>query len=169
MLSMIRTVLLLLMAAGCATPSLHPRQIEVTEIDWGVYREVDGKTVLVAQTDQIPCRADAKFGARLKISVPGDRTAIVPLKIRISEPEIQDVRPATETGPEGPFVMPKGLSSFELAMFDKFKGEFDLVDGTYVVAAIHPETGLSYYARVFYLRDCENASPHNKILHQTNI
>lgn len=148
--------LLLLALAGCSTPSWNPHQVTVSELEWGVYADVDGETQLVEVTDQIPCRPDAHFGARLLISFPENREEILPLKVQIREPEIPGIRPPSESRA---IVMPKGISSLDLAVFDEFKGEFDLVDGEYVVVAFHPETGLAYYSRTFYLRDCEHSAP----------
>ena len=157
-----RWIPFLMVLLGCAKPALHPTEIGVREIEYGVYAHVDGEDVLVERTNEVPCRPDAKFGSSVRLTFPNDDGARLPIRVQILEPEIPGIRPPYEIKPDDDFLMPKGVTSFVLTILDEFKGEFDLVDGQYEVRLIEPETRLSYYSRRFYLRDCEGTSPHNK-------
>ena len=151
-----RIAFILLLALGCATPVLRPSDIRVEELDWGIYVEVDGKQQVVSQTDQIPCRNDAAFGFRVEIHFPNDRTARLPVLLEITEPPVPGVRPASTIAPDDLFVAPKGVSSYLISVVNEFKSDADLVDGTYKVRLIDPETRLAYHERTFILRDCES-------------
>ena len=144
-----------LLALACATPILHPSEIRVEELDWGVYILVDGREQLVSQTDQLPCRSDARFGFRAELFFPNDRTVRLPVVIEITEPPVPGHRPASTIAPDDLFIAPQGISSYAISVVNAFKSDADLVDGTYKVRLIEPETRLAYHERTFVLRNCE--------------
>jgi len=145
----------LLTLSACATPILHPSEVELTELDFGVYAKSGDGYELLSTTDKVPCRPDAIFGVRVRLAVHTDRKVRLAVAGEIREPEIPGVRPAFELTQNDPVSLPKGPSSIDVAVVDEFKGEFDLVDGEYEVRVVDPRTGLAYHSRIFTLRDCE--------------
>jgi hypothetical protein len=59
---------------SCATPVLHPSSIQVKELDWGVYEQVDGEEVHV----RTPDRADRENKLRSSLRSEYGRYVKVP-------------------------------------------------------------------------------------------
>ena len=144
----------LLFGVACATTSQPMLSFSLSEESFGLYEKREEQTVLLEETEDIPCQLGVTFGAKVVLELSSDSGGRVPLDGEVYGPRVEDPRPVLKQILPDPLVAPKGVNTGSILATSTFDDPDQLVDGEYLLRLYETSTQEILYERTFRVSDC---------------
>ena len=156
MTSLVRVLPLFLLgfALSCATPGQPVLEFSLSEKCYGIYETRNQATILVEETEDIPCELGLTFGVELVVEYSNDRGGRVDLAGVVQRPAAEGVLPDLDRITPDPWIAPKRAAKAFVAAQHTFDDVRKLIAGEYSLRFYDPITGETRYQRSFQVGEC---------------